>query len=209
MTTTTTAIIGLGNMGKGLARRLAGRTDLVVATRGRAAATAFAATLSGHVAALSAEDAVARAGIVMVALPYGLAQDFCSATDLSGKVVVDMSNPLKPDFSGLLFGHTTSAAEQLQSLAPAARVVKAYNTIFSALLDLPADRTAQVPVFLAGDDAAAVDAVAHLVTLSSFAVERTGGLEAARLVEQLGMLNVRLGYSLGRGTGIAPAFIKV
>ena len=77
------------------------------------------------------------------------------------------------------------------------------------MLDLPAARTAAVPVFLAGDDAAAVDAVAELVALSGFAVERTGGLEGARLVEQLGMLNIRFGYGLGRGTGIAPAFLAV
>lgn len=203
---TTTAIIGLGNMGKGLAKRLAGKTDLVLSARDSAAATAFAATLPAGVIVLDRDAAVAKADIVLVALPYAAALDFVRSTDLSGKVVVDITNPLKADFSGLTIGHTTSAAEELQAAAPGAHVVKAYNTIFAALFNLPADQTAAIPVFLAGNDDAAVAKVEKLVEASGFAVEKTGALDGARLVEPLGMLNIRLGFHLGRGTAIAPAW---
>lgn len=206
---TTTAIIGLGNMGKGLAKRLAGKTDLILASRDSAAATAFAATLPAGVAVLDQAAAIARAEIVIVALPYAAALDFVRSTDLSGKVVVDITNPLKADFSGLTIGHTTSAAEELQAAAPGARVVKAYNTIFSTLFALPAEQTVTVPVFLAGNDEAAVAAVEKLVEASGFAVEKTGALDAARLVEPLGMLNIRLGFHLGRGGAIAPAWTSL
>ena len=206
---TTIAIIGLGNMGKGLAKRLAGKTNLVLTSRDEAAVTAFAATLPAGVTVLGQDAAIARADVVVLAMPYAKALEVATNPALAGKVVLDMSNPITPDFSGLLFGYSTSAAEQVQQAAPKARVVKGYNTVFSSLFDRPAAETANIPVFIAGDDAAAVAAVENLVKLSGFAVEKTGGIEAARLLEPLGMLNIRLGYGLGYGTDIAPTWTKL
>lgn len=203
---TTTAIIGLGNMGKGLARRLAGRTDLVLSARDPGTARGFAATLPAGVTVLDPDAAIARADIVVLALPFAAALELAARPALSGKIVVDITNPVTPDFSGLAIGHTTSAAEQIQAAAPKARVVKAFNTIFAGVFDLPAARTAEVPVFVAGNDEAAVAAVEKLARDAGFTVERTGGLDAARLIEPLGMLNIRFGYALGRGTAIAPAW---
>ncbi|CAN7236547.1 NAD(P)-binding domain-containing protein [Devosia sp. LjRoot16] len=204
---TTTAILGLGNMGKGLAKRLAGKTELVLGASNPAAATEFAASVGATVT--DYKSAVLAADIVVLALPYGAALELAGKLPLNGRIVVDISNPVKADFSGLAIGHTTSAAEELQAAAPSAKVVKGYNTIFASLFDTPASATANVPVFLAGNDAAAVDAVAELVTASGFAVEKVGGLDGARLVEPVGMLNIRFGYGLGQGTAIAPTWLKL
>ena len=205
---TTTAIIGLGNMGKGLAKRLAGKTDLVLGSRDPSAAASFAASLPSPVDVLDQDAAIARADIVVLALPFEAAVTAAANPALAGKILVDITNPLKPDFSGLTIGHTTSAGEQVQA-ATSAKVVKAYNTIFASLFDLPAEKTADVPVFLAGNDEAAVAEVAEIVKLSGFAVETTGALDAARLIEPLGMLNVRLAYGLGQGTSISPGWIRL
>lgn len=204
---TTTAILGLGNMGKGLAKRLAGKTQLVLGASNPAAAAEFATSVGASVT--DYKNAVLAADIVVLALPYGAALELAGKLPLSGKIVVDISNPVKADFSGLAIGHTTSAAEELQAAAPSAKVVKGYNTIFASLFDTPVSATQNVPVFLAGNDAAAVDAVAELVTASGFAVERVGGLDGARLVEPVGMLNIRFGYGLGQGTAIAPTWLKL
>ena len=123
-------------MGKGLAKRLAGKTDLILASRDSAAASAFAATLPGGVTVLDQNTAIARADIVVVALPYAAALDFVRSTDLSGKVVVDISNPLKPDFSGLTIGYSTSAAEELQAAAAGAKTA-VDNTFLSPALQQP------------------------------------------------------------------------
>ncbi len=203
----TVAILGLGNVGKGLAKRLAGKTELVLGARDVAAAEAFARSVGAKVTDYA--KAIAAADIVVLALPYAHALDVARSGALNGKIVVDPTNPIKPDFSGLAIGHTTSAAEEIQALAKGARVIKGYNTIFASLFDASSAATASVPVFLAGDDAAAVDAVADIVTKSGFAVERVGGLDGARLVEPLGMLNIRFGYGLGRGTAIAPNWLAV
>jgi hypothetical protein len=206
---TTTAILGLGNMGKGLAKRLAGHGTLLLGTRDVAAANAFASTLPSGVTVTTYADAIARADVVVLALPYAAALEIATDPSLAGKIVVDISNPVKPDYSGLSLGHTTSAAEEIQKAAPKAKVVKAFNTIFAGVFDSPAATLATVPVFVAGDDAAAVDAVAALAETAGFAVERVGGLDGARLVEPVGMLNIRFGYGLGRGTAIAPSWLKL
>jgi predicted dinucleotide-binding enzyme len=66
-----------------------------------------------------------------------------------GKVLVDISNPITPDYKALTVGHTTSAAEEIQKLAPQANVVKAYNTIFAELLPADARKGWAVQVFVA------------------------------------------------------------
>jgi 8-hydroxy-5-deazaflavin:NADPH oxidoreductase len=203
-----TAIIGLGNMGKGLAKRLAGKAELTVASRDAAAASAFAAGLKNTKSA-SVNDAISDADVVILALPYAAALEAAAMPSLKGKIVVDISNPVKPDFSGLSLGHTTSAGEEIQTAAKGAKVVKAFNTIFASLFDGSVASTKNIPVFLAGNDAAAVDAVAELVAKAGFSSEKTGGLDAAKLLEPLGMLNIRLGYGLGRGTAIAPSWVSV
>lgn len=201
------AIIGLGNMGKGLARRLAGRAELILGTRDASVGRSFAEELEGAVVVVDQIEAARRADLIVLALPFDAAQIFVGSIDLAGKTVLDITNPLKPDFSGLTIGHTSSAAEELQAAAKGANVVKAFNTIFASLFDLPRSQTESIPVFLAGDDETAVAAAEQLVLKSGFAVERAGGLDGARLVEPLGMLNIRLGFHLGRGTAIAPAWL--
>lgn len=202
----TTAIIGLGNMGTGLARRLAGTGDLVLATRDDVTSAALATELGAKSASI--EAAIAAADIVVLALPYASALELAQSGALKDKIVVDITNPIKPDFSGLLFGFETSAAEEIQKAAPTAKVVKAFNTIFASVFAAPKDTTAKVPVFLAGEEAA-VATVATLVETAGFKTEKTGTLDAARLLEPVGMLNIRLGYALGRGTNIAPAWLSL
>lgn len=190
---TTVAILGQGNMGQGLASRLKGKTNLVLGARNPAAGEA------------SYADAVVKADVIVLALPFDAALEAVKSLNLSGKTVVDMT----PDYSALRFGHTTSAAEELQKAAPNANIVKAFNTIFAALFAVPAAQTANVPVFVAGNNETAVAEVAALVQQAGFAVETVGGLDAARLVEPVGMLNIRFGYGLGKGTSIAPVWLQL
>jgi predicted dinucleotide-binding enzyme len=194
---TTVAILGQGNMGAGLAGRLAGKANVKLGAR------------APQGAELSYADAAANADIVVLALPYDAALAAIRSLNLAGKTVVDMTNPVKADFSGLSLGHTTSAAEELQKAAPGANVVKAFNTIFAGLFGVAPAQTADIPVFVAGNDEAAVNAVADLARAAGFAVEKTGGLDGARLLEPVGMLNIRLGYGLGHGTSIAPTWKRL
>ena len=73
--------------------------------------------------------------IVVLAVPWGHAESALkSAGPINGKILIDCTNPLKPDYSGLAVGCTNSAAEEVSRLVPEARVVKAFHTAFAALM---------------------------------------------------------------------------
>src|SRR5690606_11638544 len=76
-------------------------------------------------------NAVTEADIVILATPYGAAAELAEQADFTGKIVIDVSNPVTEDFSALQLGTTTSAAEAIAALVPGAFVVKAFNTIFA------------------------------------------------------------------------------
>jgi predicted dinucleotide-binding enzyme len=197
-------------MGKSLARRLADADETVIlAGRDRARALEVAKEIGEGVTADTPSAAVAAADVVFLAVPYPeVATVIAGAGDLSGKVVVDLTNPMARDLM-LAVGHTTSAAEEIQKLAPAAKVIKAFNTIFSALLDLdygPDDIPPQV--IYAGDDEPAKRRVAGLIEAIGFQPLDGGPLRNARFIEPIGGLIVQFGYALGRGTRVAPRFVE-
>jgi len=201
------ALIGSGNMGSGLARKLskAGH-QLAITGRNAQKAQALAKDTGGTYKDKAVADG---AEVVIVATPYGEAvAALRAAGDLEGKVIVDITNPLTADFMGLSIGHSTSAAEEIQKAFPKTRVVKAYNTIFSQLLAPGAQLAGRsVPVFYAGDDARAKETVKALIESSGFQAIDAGLLKNARYLEPLAGLNIYFGYGAGRGTSIAPAWL--
>jgi predicted dinucleotide-binding enzyme len=71
----------------------------------------------------------AQAEVVLLAVPWTAVPDALRAAgDLSGKVLLDCTNPVTPELTHLTIGHTTSAGEEVARLAPGARVVKVFNT---------------------------------------------------------------------------------
>lgn len=205
------AVIGTGNMGAGLARLLVeAGSDVVIGHRDPAKAAAFAAELGAGVEAGGIAAAVKLADIVLLALPYGaIAETLKEAGDLKGKVLIDISNPVTADFRGLVVGHSSSAAEEIQSLAPEAKVVKAFNTIFAPLLPAEGRKGKALQVFVAGDDEKAKDAVSHLVKSIGFEPVDAGPLSNARFIEPIGEMNIHFGFFLGKGTTVAPAWVQL
>jgi hypothetical protein len=205
------AIIGTGNMGAGLASALvfAGH-EVTIGARDLVKAAALADKI-GHGAVGGGIAAAAKlADIVFLALPFDAAAAAIKlAGDLNGKVLVDISNPVSPDFKQLVIGHTTSAAEEIQKLAPQARVVKAFNTIFAQLLDRVARQSKTLQVFVAGDDAAAKASVSALATSAGFEPVDAGPLSNSRFLEPIGEMNIHFGYFLGKGPTVTPAWVQV
>jgi len=202
-------VIGSGNMGSALAKQIvkAGHS-LVITGRNSAKAKDLAQMLG---ATYRATDAVQGADAVVLATPFNDALSALRAAgDLRGKIVVDITNPLTPDFMGLAIGHSTSAAEQIQQAFPEAKVVKAFNTVFAQVLAHGAKlHEATVPVFFAGDDASAKEKVKALIQSIGFSPVDAGPLKNARYLEPLAGLNIYLGYGAVRGTSIAPAWIGI
>jgi hypothetical protein len=139
MARTKIGIIGAGNMGAAFATRLAAAGHHVSITAKHQERAERAATAAGTNARAVRPDEIARdADLLILATPYAAAVEALRAAgSLRGKTVVDITNPLKPDMSGLSVGYTSSAAEEIQQAVPDAHVVKAFNTIFAHVLGRP------------------------------------------------------------------------
>ncbi|HEU4630557.1 MAG TPA: NADPH-dependent F420 reductase [Gemmatimonadaceae bacterium] len=207
MARTKVGIIGAGNMGSAFAKRLgAAGHEVTITARDPAHAEQAAAAAGGSVRAVRVDEIARGAEVLILATYFPDAPDALrNAGDLAGKTVVDITNPVTPDMSGLSVGHTTSAAEEIQKTVPAARVVKAFNTVFAQVLG----SGARAQVFYAGDDAGAKEAVRALIESAGLEPVDAGPLANARQLEPLGLLNIYFGYVAGRGTGVAPAWVSV
>jgi predicted dinucleotide-binding enzyme len=196
------AILGAGNVGRALAARLAGHRLTFGVRDPQDPKHAATATLG---ALASPEDAVRAASLVVVALPWRETERALAALGpaLAGKVVVDATNPIRADFSGLELGHDDSGAERLQRLLPQARVVKAFNTTGAENMADPAYPGGRVTMLIAGDDPAATATVRALADEMGFDARVAGPLALARQLEQFAWLWIHLAFKAGFGRAFA------
>lgn len=129
------------------------------------------------------------ADVVVLAVPAAAAPDVLAvAGSLDGKVLVDATNNLSGGPDGTEVG----------ALAPGARVVKAFNTVFATFMhDTPPERPASL--VLCGDDANAKATVAELVRAVGFEPVDAGGAERTHEVEAFARLVIGIAYRQGRG----------
>lgn len=195
-------IIGAGNVGTGLAKHLVAKGHAIMlsfsldSNKLKTTAQALSASV-GTVA-----EAVAFGDVVILATPYTATEEALTqaGTPGSGKILWDCTNPLKPDFSGLLIGTTTSAGEETAKLAPWAKVVKAIPP-FAEVLHSSSMQVGDgnVSVFVCGDDAESRDVIVKLVEDVGAEPVNAGGLALARYTEPANMLLVALAYGSGFG----------
>lgn len=208
------AIIGTGNIGSGLALTF-GKTSHGVVVAGqtlddaRGLADKLSAESAVRVQSADVKTAVASADIVVLAVPFGAVDGIAKDADFTGKTVVDVTNPLFEDFSGLTIGHETSAAEEIQKILSGASVVKAFNTVFAQVYgDGLEFGGRKVPAFVASDSDEAKATVTSIASDAGFDPVDAGPLKNARYIEPLGYLNIQFGYMLGHGTQIVPAWLS-
>ena len=141
-------------------------------------------------------------------MPYEAVADVMQAlSDVSDKILIDIANPIMPDYMALTIDHTTSAAEEIQKRAPTAHVVKVLNTILADLLQETDRASGNIQVFTAANDPAHAAIVADLIREMGFKPVPAGPLANARYLEPLGEVNIHLGHALGHGTRIAPVWM--
>ena len=206
---TSISIIGAGNMGSAIAAIAAtgGATVQLLAQDAEqttaAAAAAGASVVSGAVGDTLTGD------IVVLALPYPAVAGVLAqyAGQLDGKIVVDITNPLDfATFDSLVVPADGSAAQVIADSIPEARVLKAFNTTFAATLATNGvNGVAPTTVLIAGDDAAAKDALIGVLAAGGVAAVDAGALKRARELEALGFLQLTLaaGNSIGWTGGFA------
>lgn len=184
------SIIGTGNMARAIgARATAGGNTVEIVGRDQSKAADLAASLGGDTTA--GDWGIAPAGdIVILALLYeGVMPVVTEYGDaLAGKVIIEISNPFNATFDGLAHREETSVAREVAKVAPTgATVVKAFNTIFSHVLE-----KGQPDVFIAGDDAQAKATVAAFIESLGLRPLDVGGLAMAHWLEGAGLVAVGL-----------------
>jgi 8-hydroxy-5-deazaflavin:NADPH oxidoreductase len=203
------AILGAGNVGAALARgwRHAGHEVTLGLRDPQRYSTLLAET--GAAAAPLAE-AAAKADIVVIALPWPVAeQALADIGDLGGKIVIDTMNPLvrRPHGPELAIGHHTSAGEMVAGWLPSARVVKTLNQCGANIMAENAAMQARPVMFMASDYADAKTVVAGLLNELGFEPLDAGDLTKARLLEPMAM--VWINQALMRGKGRDWAFAAI
>jgi predicted dinucleotide-binding enzyme len=200
------AVLGTGVVGKRLATKFA-TLGHSVSLGSRSAdnpeASEWAASVGGRHGTFA--DVADRADVIVNATG-GLVSiaALSAAGDLTGKVVIDVSNPL--DFSGgfppkiVTFDEGISLAEEIQRTFPTARVVKTLNTMSNTVMVEPTRIPGEHLVFVSGDDAGSKDTVSGLLKELGWADDQIvdlGGLITARNTEQLTGLWITLYSKFG------------
>lgn len=184
----TVAVIGTGNVGMAIGTEFAGLGHTVIygSRSPLSLKTMDLVTKTGkNASAALPDEAAAKADVVVLAVP-GMVTGTVARDlgNLSGKIIIDATNPLKREGEVLQFeyGVSTSNGQIVQSLHPDAFVVKAFNTIAWERMIDPGKPRPVMP--LAGNSKAAKSKVAEWVQAMGIDTIDIGGIEHARVTEQ-------------------------
>jgi NADPH-dependent F420 reductase len=206
------AVLGTGRVGSALGIRWAQKGHRILYGVRDTEDTAVRAVVerSGpNATAMGLPLAAAAAQVVVLAIPWDVTQQVLqSLGSLAGKVLVDCINPLTADLKGLQLGFSTSAAERIATWAPAAKVVKAFNTVSDASMTNPWYKDQSATMFYCGDDAEAKATVRQLTVDLDLEPVDAGPLVNARFLEPLAGLYVYLAIFGGWGGDCAFKMVK-
>ncbi|MNQ18636.1 glutamyl-tRNA reductase [compost metagenome] len=215
ITTSKVAVIGLGNIGKTVARNFVkGNRPVIIASRKLEEATALAQELGSLATASETGEAIKNADIIVLSVWYNTIQELFEqyGTELQGKMVIDPSNPIAPDENGgfkKIIGKKESAGQLNAALLPKdAKLVKALGTLGAASLASAAHQSSEKSVlFYASDDATIDAAVEQLIHDNGFDAVKAGGLDQSIRIEVFGDLH-EFG-AIGKPVNITEAKAKI
>jgi len=181
-------ILGAGHVGLAVGRRVigAGHRVKLSSARGPQALTPVVEGIGAE--AVSVTEAAA-AVLVLLAVPWpAVADTLDPLPDWQGRILIDATNPfvtINPLELADLEGRSASVI--VAEHAPAARVVKAFNTITMANFEKgPRQGGARRVLFVSGDDVASKRTVQELITELGYAAIDLGGLDEGGRMQQPG-----------------------
>jgi predicted dinucleotide-binding enzyme len=182
-------LIGAGSIGSTLAElAIEHGHDVVLSnSRGPETLAGLVSGLGGRASAATAAEAAAAGDLVVVTIPLKNYRQVPVA-ELAGKTVVDTNNYYPPRDGQIpeLDSGATTSSELLAAHLPAARIVKAFNTLYFKDLGSrgePAGTPDRRTLPIAGDDAGAKRMVTALIEEFGFDVVDAGGLAEGRRFE--------------------------
>jgi NADPH-dependent F420 reductase len=186
----TVGIIGTGDMGDSLGARFA-ELGYPVVYGSRMPASEKAQNLvkqTGNNVRVTTQKEAAQAGdIVVLVVPWPAMETVAqNLGSLDGKIIIDPSMPSDAGEDGYYVSLVeTSSAEMIQSWNPGARVVKAFATLGSFVIDDPEVVGGPVTVPIASDDRAAKEQVGKIIQAMGLDPVDAGPLRLARELEAL------------------------
>jgi predicted dinucleotide-binding enzyme len=191
----TISIIGSGSMAAAIGS-LAAKAGHTVEVMSRDAAKARALAKQVGAGATAGTFGAAPAGdIVILAVPYSAVLDVVKqyGEELAGKLLVDITNPVAPDYTSFVTPGDSFGAREIAKVAPVnADIVKAFNTQFSHVLAAGPVEGHPLDVFIAGDDAQAKARVSAFIESLGLRPMDTGPLLMARTLEYVCLLSLGL-----------------
>jgi len=193
LTGETVAVIGTGRVGGALGPRFA-KLGYVVVYGSRdptqAKVKELVARTGEHASAASQRDAVKKADIVVLAVPWTAAEGVIKGVgDLDGKIIIDVTNAIRMSDDGHMERAVeTSGAELIQSWAPGAALVKAFNVMSYLVMADPSTAGGPVTVPVVGDDREAKQKVREIIEAMGFESEDLGPLRNAQYLEGMAVL---------------------
>ena len=192
-----TAIIGVGNIGKAVATDLTrGGESVVLAAKERSNADQLARELGALASSADVAEAIEQADTVLFAAWFDTIKELIPqhAARLTGKVVIDPSNPVAFGSDGQptkTLPDGVSAGSVIAGLLPdGAHYVKAFGTVAAEFMTTGANRTPERAVlFYATDDGRAASTVERLISAAGFDPVPAGGVQDAARIEMFGDLH--------------------
>lgn len=152
--------------------------------------------LSGNqVQYVTHENNATLGDLIILAVPYSAVQDIIDRYQkkLSGKIIVDATNPVDFRSWNKLVPAGSSSAQQLAKLLPESKILKAFNTATAATLNAGQLSNGATPqVLIAGDNDSAKHTFISALKDSPLQVVDTGDLARARELESLGLLELSM-----------------
>jgi predicted dinucleotide-binding enzyme len=187
-------ILGSGYAGQTLGRGFAKRGHEVrIGTREPEKLEGWRAEVGPLASVTKGVECTRWADLIVISILGSAVEDVLRGAGIehfSGKVVIDASDPL--DFGsqrpGLFVGTTDSLGERVQRWLPEARVVKALNTVFAAVMVEPSLSGGDPDMFIAGNDPAAKQQVRTLLVAFGWSVIDVGDIQNARWLEAMSLL---------------------
>ncbi|MCP4398489.1 MAG: NAD(P)-binding domain-containing protein [bacterium] len=202
-------IIGSGIVGKALAAGfIKYEYEVMVGSRDPGKLAAWKNEISERLQTGDFAETASFGDIIVLATKGTAAEaaiELAGISSLTGKVVIDTTNPIadaEPVNGVLTFftGPNRSLLEKLQSLAPEAHFVKAFNSVGSAFMVDPQFGREKPSMFICGNDDAAKKQVHGILDRFGWDIEDMGMMEAARAIEPLCMLWCIPGFRENRWT---------
>lgn len=186
----TIGIIGAGQLSTVLIKILVGAGYRVQISHGnnsethRRLETFPSDTVSIH----SNEEIVRKNEVIVLAVRWENIEEVLTPLrhSLKNKILIDATNPFVNN--QLLFHQDDVGSTQVvASIIPAARIVKAFNTLHAEWMDKgPVVGNGRRVLFISGDDADSKDTVGAIITKMGFAFIDIGGLEFGSALQQGG-----------------------